>query len=153
MVEEDDFEIDPAMAEAMGFSSFGMQPGKKRKFNTDDAFVAPRATTTQARKQHNVDSAMEPEDLTMRNSTSSHAPPPGVAQEAVYDQSKQQKPRQEGGASITAPREGTATASNVRGSDERSLQALAYGVRNENGDMIYFLPSFLEDPWKNLRPR
>ena len=31
-----------------------------------------------------------------------------------------------------------------------SLQALRRGVRNERGDMAYFLPSFLEDPWKEL---
>ena len=31
-----------------------------------------------------------------------------------------------------------------------SLQALRRGIRNERGDMAYFLPSFLEDPWKEL---
>lgn len=31
-----------------------------------------------------------------------------------------------------------------------SLQALRRGVRNERGDMAYFLPSFLEDPWRDL---
>ncbi|KAF2218812.1 hypothetical protein BDZ85DRAFT_63885 [Elsinoe ampelina] len=32
-----------------------------------------------------------------------------------------------------------------------SLQDLRYGVRNEHGDVAYFLPSFLEDPWVGLR--
>ena len=31
-----------------------------------------------------------------------------------------------------------------------NLQALRRGVRNERGDMAYFLPSFLEDPWAKL---
>lgn len=31
-----------------------------------------------------------------------------------------------------------------------SLQALRRGIRNERGDMAYFLPSFLEDPWEEL---
>lgn len=31
-----------------------------------------------------------------------------------------------------------------------NLQALRRGVRNERGDMAYFLPSFLEDPWEKL---
>jgi hypothetical protein len=31
-----------------------------------------------------------------------------------------------------------------------SLQALRRGIRNERGDMAYFLPSFLENPWKEL---
>jgi hypothetical protein len=31
-----------------------------------------------------------------------------------------------------------------------SLQALRRGIRNERGDIAYFLPSFLEDPWEKL---
>jgi len=34
-----------------------------------------------------------------------------------------------------------------------NLQALRRGIRNERGDMAYFLPSFLEDPWANLTPK
>jgi hypothetical protein len=30
------------------------------------------------------------------------------------------------------------------------LNALRNGVRNENGDTAYFLPSFVEDPWEKL---
>ncbi|KAG8623255.1 hypothetical protein KVT40_008231 [Elsinoe batatas] len=32
-----------------------------------------------------------------------------------------------------------------------SLQDLRHGVKNEHGDVVYFLPSFLEDPWVGLR--
>ncbi|KAF1816136.1 hypothetical protein P152DRAFT_470180 [Eremomyces bilateralis CBS 781.70] len=31
------------------------------------------------------------------------------------------------------------------------LQALRSGVRNPDGDMVYFLPSFIEDPWARLK--
>jgi hypothetical protein len=31
------------------------------------------------------------------------------------------------------------------------LNMLRSGVKNENGDTAYFLPSFVEDPWANLR--
>jgi hypothetical protein len=31
------------------------------------------------------------------------------------------------------------------------LNALRNGVRNEHGDMAYFLSSFVEDPWEKLR--
>ncbi|KAG9185979.1 hypothetical protein G6011_02535 [Alternaria panax] len=31
------------------------------------------------------------------------------------------------------------------------LNALRHGVRMENGDTAYFLPSFVEDPWARLR--
>ncbi|KAF2267406.1 hypothetical protein CC78DRAFT_76637 [Lojkania enalia] len=33
------------------------------------------------------------------------------------------------------------------------LGALRRGVRNENGDTAYFLPSFVEDPWERLEQR
>lgn len=32
-----------------------------------------------------------------------------------------------------------------------ALNELRRGVRNEHGDMVYFLPSFVEDPWEKLR--
>ncbi|KAK4548762.1 hypothetical protein LTR36_008535 [Oleoguttula mirabilis] len=42
MAEDDGLDIDPAIAEAMGFSGFGMQPSsKKRKFDANDTFVDP----------------------------------------------------------------------------------------------------------------
>lgn len=36
---------------------------------------------------------------------------------------------------------------------QEELQALRRGVRNERGDVAYFLPSFVEDPWKGLLKR
>ncbi|QIW98675.1 hypothetical protein AMS68_004193 [Peltaster fructicola] len=36
-------------------------------------------------------------------------------------------------------------------SAEPDLRAFRYGVRNERGDMTFFMPSFIEDPWKDLR--
>ncbi|KAK7513022.1 hypothetical protein IWZ03DRAFT_44029 [Phyllosticta citriasiana] len=33
---------------------------------------------------------------------------------------------------------------------EPDLQALRNGIRDENGDIAYFLPSFIEDPWMRL---
>lgn len=34
-----------------------------------------------------------------------------------------------------------------------SLQALRRGVVNARGDMAYFLPSFVEDPWEKLETK
>jgi hypothetical protein len=34
-----------------------------------------------------------------------------------------------------------------------SLNALRSGVRVENGDTAYFLPSFVEDPWERIKSR
>jgi hypothetical protein len=32
-----------------------------------------------------------------------------------------------------------------------SLEALRRGVKNERGDLVVFMPSFLEDPWTALK--
>ena len=45
MDDEEGMDIDPAMATAMGFSSFGMRPGAKRKYHSNDGFVDPAAST------------------------------------------------------------------------------------------------------------
>lgn len=34
--------------------------------------------------------------------------------------------------------------------DQQELSALRRGVKNARGDMAYFLPSFIEDPWSSL---
>lgn len=39
-------------------------------------------------------------------------------------------------------------ASRINGTTQ---QAYRHGVKNEQGDIVYFLPGFLEDPWKELR--
>jgi hypothetical protein len=66
--------------------------------------------------------------------------PPGVEQASlptIQDQSPQNRNNATfsyGGPSIS----------------ESELHALRRGVRNEAGDMAYFLPSFVEDPWDKL---
>ena len=42
---EEDMEIDPSIAAAMGFSSFGSKPGEKRKYNSNDGYVDPAIST------------------------------------------------------------------------------------------------------------
>jgi hypothetical protein len=32
----------------------------------------------------------------------------------------------------------------------QELSALRRGVKNARGDMVVFMPSFIEDPWKGL---
>lgn len=107
--DHDGMDIDPAIAEAMGFSGFGMQTNstnRKRKHGaTDDglSFVDSHAKGTGA------------------NATVSGAAP---AQQSV--------------------------AAAVGGDGKPTLEALRRGVRNAAGDMVYFLPSFIEDPWNGL---
>lgn len=56
-------------------------------------------------------------------------------------------------AAVPAPAQPMATTARNSGASRtnRSQQSHRHGVRNEQGDMVYFLPSFLEDPWKELR--
>ena len=114
-------DIDPAIAEAMGFSGFGTQTTKKRKHGSEDAFVGAQAASTGSNK----------EPIGSRDAGASKAAPAH---------------KKSGG-----PPEHLATQTDADG--KPTLDALRHGVKNENGDMVYFLPSFLEDPWKDLRPR
>jgi hypothetical protein len=106
----EEFEIDPAVAAAMGFSGFG---GKKRKFDTsNDAFVDTQAHT-QATNAQSASSAS---------------------------------------ASDTKANQGLETMSQTR--SEPTLEELRHGVRNADGAVAIFLPSFIvDDPWKELKDR
>lgn len=42
-------------------------------------------------------------------------------------------------------------APRVSNQQQDDLRALRQGVRNDNGDMVYFMPSFIHDPWEHLR--
>ena len=56
MNDAEDMEIDPAMAAAMGFSSFGTKPGAKRKYHSNDGFVDP-AVSSQTKSVERVQSS------------------------------------------------------------------------------------------------
>jgi hypothetical protein len=53
---EEDMGIDPAIAAAMGFASFGTKPGEKRKYNSNDGYVDPaissQVSNTQISSSH-----------------------------------------------------------------------------------------------------
>lgn len=151
MDEDDDMEIDPAIAEAMGFAGFGAQ--KKRKFNPDDGFVDPAASNS---RKPGKGKGANSTPLGQNNTKSPAHPTPTN----MYDP----KSRTSGGAATVAQAEfpeganatsGSTTAASTSGDADGApnLEALRKGVRNENGDTVIFLPSFLEDPWKGLQPK
>ncbi|KAK5119411.1 hypothetical protein LTR85_007511 [Meristemomyces frigidus] len=155
MAEDDGFDIDPAIAEAMGFSGFGMQPGKKRKFDTDDGFVDPDAkqeakpgkSQSKSKGASHTPLGLRPAQGSIAQDDSASLTAGGGAlgtgvgpEQARTAQSIQQQ----------SPRLGPTTGGDSRHTD---MQALRHGVANERGDMVYFLPSFIEDPWKHLRPQ
>ena len=134
----DDMEIDPAIAAAMGFSGFG---GKKRKQGgMDEAFVDPgtskHSKAVPGKGANNVPLG----DRRATEDTSSVRNSDDIIAHAEAPEPSDGMQRQANGSSV-----GTSI-------DPTSLQALRQGVKNERGDMVYFLPSFIEDPWKNLQP-
>ena len=132
MAGSDDMEIDPAIAEAMGFAGFGSS--RKRKFDPNDGFVDPNIFTS-----HTQDKEMRPDNINPGdNALENSAEPQGTIKKPL-NQSIESKPQEPDG-----------TGFEVDGNP--SLEALANGVRNRNGDMVYFSPSFIEDdPWRDLR--
>ncbi|KAI7164804.1 hypothetical protein KC349_g341 [Hortaea werneckii] len=135
MADQDDFEIDPAIAEAMGFSGFGTQPGgKKRKFDGGDAFVDPTI-----KKQPEAQGSS---DLAGSARGANNTP---LGQRSALS----------GAETVASTSEAHADQSPVgaEAPGQPDLQALRYGVKNDKEDTAYFLPSFIEDPWKGLEPK
>ncbi|TKA83700.1 hypothetical protein B0A55_00281 [Friedmanniomyces simplex] len=124
MSDDEDFGFNPAIAGAMGFSGFGVQPGKKRKYDANDAFIdSGAATDTNTARAKTAGQGANSLPLGLRKT--------GPATEGASTKQAGHKPL---------------------GPGQSDLLALRSGVKNERGDMVYFKPSFLEDPWKDLRP-
>lgn len=188
--------MDPAIAAAMGFSSFGGAPvAKKRKFN-DQSFVEGQEAEA-ARHQYRTganDTALgerRPPKKSTDSDVGGGKPAASLADEntggKAHDKKKAKgkgKDLQSGGlaaflshgqslparpSGVGAEEEKSQTATVQVGAEavvnrdrmsgnaagpvdfgSCSLQDLRRGVPNENGDMAYFLPSFLEDPWTGL---
>ncbi|KAI4812185.1 hypothetical protein E4T44_10862 [Aureobasidium sp. EXF-8845] len=143
----DDLEIDPAIAEAMGFTSFGSKR-RKHTARADDAFVDESGTQIPASTGAN--------DIPL-----GARPIPNVMSEKVQEQGIT-----EDTAASTAtmediqkeqPRPTDARVEEVQADNwtpgfpaPQELSALRRGVKNARGDMVVFMPSFVEDPWKAL---
>ncbi|KAF2102005.1 hypothetical protein NA57DRAFT_53942 [Rhizodiscina lignyota] len=170
--EDDDFEVDPEIAAAMGFTSFGMKPGAKRRKNDDGRFTVTDASSASGnstarganstplgiRGKGNVSSS----DDTQAGIATTAAP--AANQEAQDLQQLPSKPafsdggsgRGYGSSSAPSHKSGAGLYARIQGKklgdlDGEELAALSRGVRNEAGDMVYFKPSFVEDPWERLR--
>lgn len=135
--------MDPAIAEAMGFSAFGGQ-GKKRKFTTDNAFVDPGASGGDKATVHASSGA----NNTPLRIKAGH--PKGKATGTIKTNDQAPEPL----ASVDREEDQPGSTGNVddgEGGEAARLQALRGGVKNERGDTVYFLPSFIEDPWQKLK--
>ena len=104
----DDLEIDPAIAEAMGFTSFGSKR-RKHTARADDAFIDDSGNQIAASTGAN--------DVPLGK-----RPAVSATQEQVQEQ----------------------------GDTNMTTVVARRGVKNARGDMVVFMPSFVEDPWKGL---
>ncbi|KJX98597.1 hypothetical protein TI39_contig402g00016 [Zymoseptoria brevis] len=146
--EEDEFGVDPAIAAAMGFTGFGAKPSKKRKFDRNDGFVDPSISATSSGPQGK---GANNTPMGERKSVNSKTPLPGsvVGVDAAENGGAQvpirSQPHSDGNA------ESGATSMTAASAGPPSLEALRWGVKNDRGDLVVFMPSFLEDPWARLR--
>ncbi|KAF2747173.1 hypothetical protein M011DRAFT_477620 [Sporormia fimetaria CBS 119925] len=165
---EDTEDID--IAAAMGFSSFG--GAKKRKFSQSNS---PKRGGPDASGANSVrlgvrtkltDNEPDPEEIPGKvmesteqtGKSKANAKLPAASSLADFlnrGQSLPEKP-----VSGPAPveeqqpnsKDDTDTAVSFGGPTvtKAELNALRQGIRNSRGDLAYFLPSFVEDPWEKL---
>ena len=148
MADDEDVEMDPALAEAMGFSGFGMA-NKKRKYNPNDAFLDAQYQSTPSGTGANNEAIADRSTKADRVTSRVDQPTQAAHREMT---ATTKNARNSSSNTVNAGPYITSTGRYADGS-EPSLEALRNGVRNEQGDMVYFMPSFLEDPWKDLRPK
>ena len=143
-------EVDEGMASMMGFSGFGSKPNKKRKIDRGEAFVDPDiGRKPDSKRAHGTGANALP---TGNGKTSKPQQREGSADRLVVrsatDATTAQNPSEVSGSSSSIL-EGKTSDGNHR----TNLNALRHGVVNGHGVVAYFLPSFLEDPWKGLKPQ
>lgn len=157
----EDFDENDEVAAMMGFSSFGGT--KKRKFDQ---------TKSPAKEEYSASGANSTE-LGVRIKASENQPtggekvpsaapatqlPPltgGLASFLARGQALPEKPPQAASIQSEVSSQVDPSASELVSFGGPSvpradLSALRHGVQNEHGDMAYFLPSFVEDPWEKL---
>lgn len=142
----DDLEIDPAIAEAMGFTSFGSKR-RKHAARADDAFIDDSGNQIPASTGANdiplgarVVSSASAEKAQEQGNTEGLA-----ASTARIEDTQNEQPR-----AVEARAEVQEDNWTPGFPAPQELAALRRGVKNARGDMVVFMPSFIEDPWKGL---
>ncbi|KAF2853896.1 hypothetical protein T440DRAFT_292962 [Plenodomus tracheiphilus IPT5] len=145
MDEEEDMDI----AAAMGFGSFGGT--KKRKY---DHTKSPKPTADDASGANSTQLGVRPKKLASTQETDpedaisldskDHRTAESLAVPANLHSAPKEQPHNDASTMETVSFGGPPI---TRG----ELNALKFGVKDENGDVAYFLPSFVEDPWASLK--
>ncbi|KAK7552662.1 hypothetical protein IWX49DRAFT_496325 [Phyllosticta citricarpa] len=166
-------EVDPDLAAAMGFSSFGPSKGsgkpvraeavKEAGTGTNRVQLGPRKRQAKGDRdepcQSEENNAMQSSIPAEKSKKSKETVPTGLAAFLARGKELPEKPST-GPSNFTPDSAGAnvpvaslpETSDTQSGSNfvEPDLQALRNGIRDENGDIAYFLPSFIEDPWMRL---
>ncbi|KAF2835590.1 hypothetical protein M501DRAFT_941422 [Patellaria atrata CBS 101060] len=131
---DEEYDIDPEIAAAMGFGTFGSQTNKKRKYNQQDAVTDQDQTSKP--KSASTGTNSTPIGARLPRAQSLPSRPPALEQE----QNQQ-------------PAATTSVQQLQWANDRENLNTLAQGVRDANGDIAYYMPSFVEDPWASWREK
>ncbi len=153
---EDD-EIDPEIAAAMGFSSFGGT--KKRKYDNrqspkpkPDASGA-NATEIGVRAKKVAGAEGTGAGVSHTGFLSTLEPNNGrdasTASALETSSTQDQAPSNQ----VPSPEEAETLCFGGPPISRAELNALRLGVKDSNGDMAYFLPNFVEDPWEKTSDR
>lgn len=196
-VGDEDVGIDPAIAAAMGFTSFGKEPSRKRRKPNDDAFIDKKAKNPRGQAQmsgaNNVTLGLRKSAPVAAGHLEAQGADNGAGNGAKTEMKKSSTKDKPAGASglagflaraqtvsstppATRDRQGSEAmapitkttawtsmatvsaehpesrgdATRTSRSAQPSLEDYRRGVKNDKGDLVIFLPSFLEDPWKDL---
>ena len=142
----DDLEIDPAIAEAMGFTSFGSKR-RKHAARADDAFIDDSSTQIPASTGANdVPLGVRP----VANTATEQGQEPGSTQGETASAARVENTQEEQPKAVAASAEAQQDNWTTGFPAPQELAALRRGVKNARGDMVVFMPSFIEDPWKGL---
>ncbi|KAF2108712.1 hypothetical protein BDV96DRAFT_652650 [Lophiotrema nucula] len=162
-MEEDD------IAAAMGFSAFG--GNKKRKYDASNspksqaagkgANSIPLGVRTKATKNEGDESIVPSSEAASQpkfdtKGKQKQPPASGLADFLARGQVLEAEKASDAQQSATTTSHGQDEISSESVSfggpaiPQAELAALRRGVRNEEGDMVYFQPSFVEDPWEKL---
>lgn len=155
-MDEDDFSPDPELAAALGFSSFGAQPStKRRKYNTYDAVVDIDIPHGSAANSLPLGQRPPKSNANVNNASQNPSPLSAAAEEkrendieAADGATVQPAPQATNSAMSNMLQDWDVETKGPRKFSQSELHALREGLRLPGGTITYFLPSFVEDPWK-----
>jgi hypothetical protein len=146
MDDYEDPEIDTRLGDLMGFTNFGAKPqAKKQRTSEEEAATSSNAVPLGQRQDRDADDHDKGKQAQMRELT--HNPAASKRHQdplAATSVSPTTSEQAKGAFPTGVPMEIFDKLT------WKELEAYRKGVKQQNGDLAYFLPSFIEDPWAKL---